>query len=77
MTDFGPHPGLDSDGDYDPAQDLWNEANASCYSLPAWSKSPVQMINEARSMNQSAFASAAAAAPKHDNPPNHPWERNT
>jgi hypothetical protein len=42
-----------------------------------WTKSPEQLQEEARMLNNAAFASAAAAAGKHDNPPIQEWERDT
>jgi hypothetical protein len=77
VTDFGPHPGLDSDGDYDPAQDLWGEADDTTWGPEAWRKSPRQMQEECRSANHVDFSMAAAHAHKHDNPPNMPWMRST
>jgi len=75
MNDFGPHPGLDFDGDYDPAQDEWERDAAASWVPEAWRKSPLQMQTEQRAMNHTDFAMAAASAHKHDNPPNMPWER--
>ena len=78
MTDFGPHPGLDSDGDYDAAEDLWQDANLGGeWVLEAWHKSPLQMQTEARAVNHAMYAHVAANAGKHSNPPVHSWERDT
>lgn len=72
---FGLNPGLDSDGDHDPAEDLWDAANDGTWKPECWSKSPIQLQEEARAMNHAAFASAAANAGKHSNAPNMPHQR--
>lgn len=67
--------GGDNDEDDNAAGPLWDGADSACWTPEAWSKSPLQMQTEQRAMNKTDFAMAAAAAPKHDNPPNMPWER--
>jgi hypothetical protein len=42
-----------------------------------WSKTNEQLCAEARAKNAIGYASAFAAAGKHSQPPNHPWERDT
>jgi hypothetical protein len=69
--------GGDNDMDDNAAAPLWDGADDTSWCPEAWMKSPMQMQMECQAANQSHFAMAAAAAPKHDNPPTMPWMRNT
>lgn len=66
-------PGGDNDEDDAAASALWRlEGSHGIWTPECWRKSPVQLQEEARSMNESAFAGAALNARKHSNPPNMP-----
>ena len=46
------------------------EGNAGgAWHPPCWSKSPEQLADEAKALNHAGYASAAANAGKHSNPP--------
>jgi hypothetical protein len=65
-----PSTGGDGDGDDQEAAKIFAaEGSQGIWTPECWSKSPVQLIEEARSMNEAAFASAAAGATRHSNPP--------
>ena len=61
--------GGDNDEDDNAAAPLWDGADDGTWSPECWHKSPLQMQEEARAMNEAAFASAAAGAGRHSNPP--------
>lgn len=62
--------GGDNDGDDKVAMSLWGESeHGPEYRLPAWSKSPLALQEEARSMNHAGFASACSGAGKHSQAP--------
>ncbi len=61
--------GGDGDGDDLEAESLWDEANAGAWSLPAWHQSPRALCDSAAASNHAAYASVAAAAGKHSQPP--------
>lgn len=67
--------GGDNDNDDHAAAAVWDSASSGCWSLPAWHKSPDRLAAEARDMNEMAFASAAACAGKHSDPPVNPEMR--
>jgi len=57
------------DEDEHAGEAAWDEANASEWTLAAWHKSPRALCDEAAALNHAAYASAAAAAGKHSQPP--------
>lgn len=61
--------GGDNDEDDNAAGPLWDGADSSVWRPACWTKSAPALEAEARSMNMSAHAMAAAAAGKHSNPP--------
>ena len=67
--EFGPNPGLDSDGDYDPSEDLGEQADSSIWTPLAWHYSPDQLIAQAKADNEAGYSSVFANAGKHSNPP--------
>jgi hypothetical protein len=67
--------GGDNDGDDQSAAPLWDGADSTSWRPPCWSKSPDALAAEAKAMNHAGYASAAANAGKHSNPPNDPWAR--
>lgn len=66
-----PNPGLDSNGDYDAAQDLWDEANAAHWTPEVWHLGPRILIERERSWIHHNMIGVSVAATKHDNPPAH------
>ena len=67
--------GGDGDDDDTAATVLWGLDRMGTWGPACWTKSPEQMVSEARSANQSAHAMAAAAACRRDDPPQHTAER--
>ena len=66
---FGPNPGLDSDGDYDAAQDLWaSEAGGGVWTPDCWHNSPDALIAQARSQNEAGYMGVFAAAGRGSQP---------
>ena len=57
------------DEDEHAGEALWGDADDGTWQPECWSKSPIQLQEEARAMNEAAFASAAAGADRHSNPP--------
>ena len=66
-----PNPGMDFDGDYDPASDLWQQANAQTWKPKCWYMSPEQMVAQDQAWLMHNMAYTAIAATKHSNPPAH------
>ena len=56
-------------GDGAEAGALWAEADDGTWKPECWSKSPVQLQEEARAMNEAAFSAAARTGGRHSNPP--------
>jgi len=77
MDYTSPTSGPGGDGDQDDAagMDLWAlEGSPGIWTPECWHKSPEQLQDEARAMNESAFASAASGATRHSDaplPPSH------
>ena len=63
-----PNPGMSADGDYDPAQDVWQMPDAT-WTPPCWHMSPEQLVATDREWLFRNYASVSAAATKHSNPP--------
>jgi hypothetical protein len=66
---------MSGDGDGDDAAAMGLIPPERPWTLPAWHLDPDQLVAQARALNLSAFASAAAGATRHSDPPTNPAMR--